>query len=475
MKTENTNLIDSRFWISIGAEPRARKHTDKLLARIEKKGLTGIAIEWDEESTYHLTTQSKGGALQEWKTSRAAQACANLKNKEEFPRGITQGKKNWHRVVQGRWVHVYGEQPPSMAGWTLAARVTHLADAKTHKPINVFDPVPGIEIPERFRKRDRVCDHCKKSRLRKYTFICQNEESGKWVQVGSTCLRDFLGVDPSFVLSWYSFFNQNKLFQFAQEDPDNPRCPIHEVPWTDLDEVLLHSAYIVLTEKHVTSIQASEQGNSSLSTANRASALLSWLRSSPFSDRDQAEQKKVRTRMSKLSKQLEARIKYAKVWVRKLNENNTFTNNQKAILKAQQVPWRHWGYVAYWCAKANHENLAAKRKEEEQVKIRKQQTQRRAEKQRQRSQHFSTPGERIDLLAVKVLSKRSFNGEYGEGEVVKMLHGHNQIVWFGSAQASSKLEVDGTYDLRMTVKKHTEHGKWGKETQVNRVMIRHIV
>ena len=42
-----------------------------------------------------------------------------------------------------------------------------------------------------------VCDHCKAFRKRLKTFVLRNIESGKYYRVGSTCVRDFIGYDPS--------------------------------------------------------------------------------------------------------------------------------------------------------------------------------------------------------------------------------------------------------------------------------------
>ena len=75
---------------------------------------------------------------------------------------------------------------PHYAGWTFLASLQHL-DGE-----NVVRAIPGLEVPEAFRTRGPVCDHCKVSRRRNDTYVLRHED-GRVVQVGSTCIGDFLG------------------------------------------------------------------------------------------------------------------------------------------------------------------------------------------------------------------------------------------------------------------------------------------
>ena len=77
---------------------------------------------------------------------------------------------------------------PSYAGWTFLAALTHL-DGE-----NIVRGVPGREVPTTYRSRGPVCDHCKANRLRSETYVLRHED-GRTVQVGSTCIGDFLGAD----------------------------------------------------------------------------------------------------------------------------------------------------------------------------------------------------------------------------------------------------------------------------------------
>lgn len=61
----------------------------------------------------------------------------------------------------------------------------------------IVNAVPGMDMANVPRPEDHRCDHCQTDRLRKYTYLLRNTESGEIVQVGKTCLELFLGVKPT--------------------------------------------------------------------------------------------------------------------------------------------------------------------------------------------------------------------------------------------------------------------------------------
>jgi len=91
------------------------------------------------------------------------------------------------RVVN---IDVNGETP-KFNGWSFVATLNHTVEG------NVVRAIPGLEVPVQFRNRQPVCDHCQCSRNRRDTYIVRHDD-GTFKQVGSNCLKDFLGhTDPS--------------------------------------------------------------------------------------------------------------------------------------------------------------------------------------------------------------------------------------------------------------------------------------
>jgi hypothetical protein len=83
---------------------------------------------------------------------------------------------------------------PSYAGWTLKASLEWDANAGL-----IVRTVPGIESIDRSKCVEGHCDHCNIDRYRKATYVVENDSTGEVLQVGSTCIKDFLGWDSSVV------------------------------------------------------------------------------------------------------------------------------------------------------------------------------------------------------------------------------------------------------------------------------------
>ena len=103
-------------------------------------------------------------------------------------------------------VQILNAYPVIEGGWQFVAVIDHIAEGT-----NIVRVAPD------FREMDlshlqtvaSKCDHCKvnRSRLRTYLFM---DESGKSVQVGSTCMTDFTGHQVKFQwLEWIDEFSEN--------------------------------------------------------------------------------------------------------------------------------------------------------------------------------------------------------------------------------------------------------------------------
>lgn len=75
---------------------------------------------------------------------------------------------------------------PVINGWRFVAALEH-AEGGT-----IVHAVPGEEVPKMYRDCRSSCDHCNADRKRNDTFVLRHTD-GSTKQVGSTCIRDFLG------------------------------------------------------------------------------------------------------------------------------------------------------------------------------------------------------------------------------------------------------------------------------------------
>jgi hypothetical protein len=88
--------------------------------------------------------------------------------------------------IRCKTVEITGEQLKLDGGWTFVGTLEHSDGA------NILRALPDQEIPARFRTVEPQCDHCGLERNRVDTYIVANE-AGDYLQVGKTCLKDFVG------------------------------------------------------------------------------------------------------------------------------------------------------------------------------------------------------------------------------------------------------------------------------------------
>lgn len=96
-----------------------------------------------------------------------------------------------------------GGEAPSYNGWTFQATLAWDEAAGL-----VVRSAPGADPINRAQLQENHCDHCDTARFRKETYVVRNIETSEQLQVGSTCIKDFLGWTGSIV-----FFNEDALGQ----------------------------------------------------------------------------------------------------------------------------------------------------------------------------------------------------------------------------------------------------------------------
>lgn len=81
-----------------------------------------------------------------------------------------------------------GPMDVSYEGWQFIATIQHLPNAG-----NIIRAISDeFEVPKHYRDVNSDCEHCQVKRYRKDTYLVRHE-AGNFVQVGSTCIKDFLG------------------------------------------------------------------------------------------------------------------------------------------------------------------------------------------------------------------------------------------------------------------------------------------
>jgi hypothetical protein len=111
-----------------------------------------------------------------------------------------------------------GGEAPSYNGWTFLARIDRLGETFT------IAAAPGVERVDRSVVRVGECDHCGQSRHRNNTYLVVNAD-GEVRNVGSTCIKDFLGWSGSVV-----FFSTDEIGEEIEGLRGNYGVAAYSVP-----------------------------------------------------------------------------------------------------------------------------------------------------------------------------------------------------------------------------------------------------
>lgn len=120
-----------------------------------------------------------------------------------------------HRWQEYEFVIVHGVEVRH-AGWTGVASLDHSLGTD-EAFVTRFPNHHETEIPNHFRSRGPVCDHCNVKIARNLTVLFAHDD-GRWVQLGTSCVLEYIGVDPATVL-WLAA----PLYTSDEEDGWEPK------------------------------------------------------------------------------------------------------------------------------------------------------------------------------------------------------------------------------------------------------------
>lgn len=136
------------------------------------------------------------GALS-WTWGKAYQDEVRVANTDGVPPAasarLSADASSWIIPVARVTLDLVGETP-RLNGWRFLATLQHL-DGE-----NIVRCLPGETIDASYRTRGSVCDHCRQNRRRNDTYVLRHDD-GRTMQVGSSCLQDFLGGDEASMIA----------------------------------------------------------------------------------------------------------------------------------------------------------------------------------------------------------------------------------------------------------------------------------
>ncbi|MEU3452245.1 hypothetical protein ABZ671_01180 [Micromonospora sp. NPDC006766] len=320
---------------------------------------------------------------------------------------------------------------PSYAGWKFIATLDFDAEAGL-----IVRTAPGVDKVDRDGLREGWCDHCRKQRHRKGTYLVR-DEAGEQRQVGSTCIKDFLG--------WIGrpvFLSTDEV----QEEVDHLLAGggYYEKRWT-IDTILAVAWAAIQAFGFVPA--------SSYDGTPTRSVVMAVLDPNPRSERDRKLGDKLRPYVERSAEQ--ARIIRDWLLSDDFSGDTEYVHNMKAVAGAETAGARNVGLLASapqaW-ARAMERDLIRRQEAEELV-----------------NEHVGTPGERLELT-VRVKSIRPIPGGWGTTMIYTLVGDDKRVYkWFASNDALGET-AGAVHRIKGTVKKHDEY-QGAKSTVLTRCKV----
>lgn len=305
-------------------------------------------------------------------------------------------------------VEISPERIRLAGGWKLIAKLDFSGGDRP-----VVSVVPGQSFRFTRRKDKDGCDHCHHNRRRHTCYIVENTK-GTRKQIGSTCVKDFLGTDPRNMVKYSEL-----VFKMLDDFEENwgGGIPRHE---SLVDYLTFVAASIRLQGWR-------SRARFDYSTADQA---YDWLCDVKDELKWRSAVKPILNDSAKLANQAIAFAKKLKV---PKGEEGQFLENLKNIAINGAFVFNQKGFAAYMVQHylTNHDETPD-------------------------NGHFGTVGKRAKDVAVTVEDVRGFSGMYGDGRIVKFrtVADNKLLVWFSTTV--SDIVPGQNYQLTGTVKSHDE-------------------
>jgi len=339
-------------------------------------------------------------------------------------------------------------ETPKLAGWTFVATLD------PHETGNVVRAVPGEAVPRLYSQIPIECDHCRTNRRRRETYLVRHED-GHHKQVGSGCVKDFLGgLDPHALAASLEYLLRACDAAGGFGDPD-AGCGGERL--LRVVDVLRSAA----REIRVGGWMSRSRARETATQVATADLVLNDLLSPPSTKR----------KTEPITEEDVATAEQALEWARALarrDRRSDFESNLAIVAVDESVRCRDVGLlcaaIPCWARDTERELLM-----------------RRWVNLRETSRHVGEIGGRTEWR-LTVLGYRQLEGVYGTRHFYRFVDGAgNLLIWWGSRDLS-RPAGDGTEIcprlgdevlVRATVKKHDEYNGTA-QTILSRVQLQSV-
>lgn len=367
------------------------------------------------------------------------------------PGEIKRGDEPYYRTYTQ--VIVRGEGP-KLKGWEFIATIDPgEGDLGEMFLVNV---VPGKRIPDRFKDRGQIdprsCEHCGKRRYRKKSFILEKPLTGGSIQVGSSCIKDFLGHRSPQAIAAYLQWLAEPVDEDLEREGGGGWG--HQLYFFDTRTFLAWTARMIEEFGWLSRSKARESDLEA--TANAVYRLIY----PPSKPQQEVEQANFKALVTDADWELADRaLEWSPaLWAPDANGHvSDYGQNMEVALSVPKTSYRTAGYVASLIP-------AYKRAVEEELKSR--------FDKRGESEHIGVVGEVVELPAMTLVSREVIENDWGTTKLLKFkTDDGNEVVWWYSGHDTY---VEGVrYGGSAKVKKHGSF-RGVKDTTIQRANLHRL-
>lgn len=286
----------------------------------------------------------------------------------------------------------------------------------------------GIEIPSIYYTRN-ACDHCGVERYRKYTVLLRNIETGEFVQVGKSCVRDYLGVD---IENYARYFAMWETLSEYEDSLNSERSGIRESVAFSVTEILCQTVAVAKQYGYVSKATAYEDDKIATSTViwhimNKSTNRYGELMYPAYS----------------ITPEIEDTVSLILKMIDECEEDSAYVHDLKVLCAKDYVDAEHLGLVVS-AVGFYFRSLRTRKAREEST-----------------SSYIGNIGDKVTFSAIGECVC-SWEGDYGTTYVYKFIVDGNEIIW-----KTSKYLGDAELTIKATIKELSEY-KGVKQTVITR-------
>lgn len=309
-------------------------------------------------------------------------------------------------------------------GWTFVASVSFEEGG------TLVNAVPGQSLVGWTRPEAHLCEHCGTVRNRAKSFVLRNDETGEFMQIGSSCLVMFLGVSPALWAVGFELPEQNR--EGSSFDRYDPMFDLRD--WIALTLAVSENGAGFVSRGKARSFEQ-------VATVDKALSVFFPNRQFMARDREYAEM--VRAAQAEAARIIEQEQDTIDAVIEAglaINADSDYGMNVRVVLNSEQVTRRSLGILSSVVGILHRNNeREAERKATPKVEG-----------------FLGEVKERIKGLEVTVTGMRYLEGEYGTTTLVSFRTAEGKVAkWFASGV--KEFEVGDEMVIDATVKAHEQY------------------